>query len=425
MQVDINLDIHHLSRVEGHGNIVVRVQNGAVKEARWDVVETPRFFEVILQGKHFSSAGLLTARICGICSIGHCLASVNATEDAFGIRIPQVAKQLRLLAKHGETLQSHILHLVFLALPDFLDLPSALPLQTANPDAFRLAARLKGLGNRICDVVAGRTTHPVAIQVGGMTRMPDKSKLRALRADLQASIDDLKVLFDLFKTLKIPNFNRNTEFVALGGEGEYPWIGSKVISTDGIDKNKKDYLSLTNEYTTDENTSKWCKLSRDEFAVGALARFNNNYPLLHKDARTMAADLGLLPVSHNPFMCNAAQLIECVHVVHHSIEIIDQLLTLEDGIETAVKVEPKQGSGVGAVEVPRGILYHYYEYDEQGRIQKADCVIPTTQNNANIHKDIQALAKEYALRGTSDKELELLCSMLVRSYDPCISCSVH
>lgn len=425
MQVDINLDIHHLSRVEGHGNIVVHVENGAVKEARWDVVETPRFFEVMLKGKHFSSAGLLTARICGICSIGHCLASVNATEDAFGIKIPKAAEKLRLLAKHGETLQSHILHLVFLALPDFLDLPSALPLQTANPEAFQLAARLKGLGNRICDVVAGRTTHPVAIQVGGMTRMPEKSALRALRADLEASVKDLGVLFELFKTLKLPSFKRETEFVALKGEGEYPWIGSKIVSTDGVDKDKKDYLSLTNEYTNENNTTKWCKLSRDTFAVGALARYNNNYPLLHKEARNMAADLGLLPVSHNPFMCNAAQLVECVHVVYHSIDLIDELLAMDSGAQTSATVKPKKGSGVGVVEVPRGILYHFYEYDKNGRIQKADCVIPTTQNNANIHKDIEALTKVYALRGTTDKELEHLCSMLVRSYDPCISCSVH
>lgn len=78
-----------------------------------------------------------------------------------------------------------------------------------------------------------------------------------------------------------------------------------------------------------------------------------------------------------------------------------------------------------AAQVPRGILYHQYEYDGDGRIRKADCVIPTTQNNANIHYDIQALAMENALKGATDRELELLCSMLVRAYDPCISCSVH
>ena len=155
----IDVNVHHLARVEGHGNIVVRIKGGAVEEARWQVVETPRFFEVMLKGKHYSSAGILTARICGICSIGHCLASVRATEQALGLEIPERAAALRLLAKHGETLQSHLLHLVFLAAPDFLGLTSALPLAHTHPELFASTARLKGLANRLCDVVAGRTTH--------------------------------------------------------------------------------------------------------------------------------------------------------------------------------------------------------------------------------------------------------------------------
>ncbi len=124
-------------------------------------------------------------------------------------------------------------------------------------------------------------------------------------------------------------------------------------------------------------------------------------------------------------MFNAAQLVECVHVVHGSIDLIDDILNTTDDLDPIVPVEPCAGEGTGAVEVPRGILYHHYEYDDQGRIVRADCVIPTTQNNANIHYDIHNLAKEYALRGTTDVELERLCSMLVRAYDPCISCSVH
>jgi len=141
MKINLNVDVHHLTRVEGHGNIKVRVAHGKLAEARWDIVETPRYFEVMLKGKHYTAAGILTARICGICSIGHCLASVRATENAFGIAIPEAAVKLRLLAKHGETLQSHLLHLFFLVAPDFLGLPSAIPLKDLNRDVFALAPR--------------------------------------------------------------------------------------------------------------------------------------------------------------------------------------------------------------------------------------------------------------------------------------------
>ena len=97
MKVKLNVDVHHLTRVEGHGNIKVRVEDGEIKEARWDVVETPRYFEVMFKGKHYTSAGILAARICGICSIAHCLTSLRATEDAFEVTIPEAAAKLRVL----------------------------------------------------------------------------------------------------------------------------------------------------------------------------------------------------------------------------------------------------------------------------------------------------------------------------------------
>jgi coenzyme F420-reducing hydrogenase alpha subunit len=409
--------------VEGHGNIRIRVNNGVVEEARWDVVETPRYFEVMLKGKHYTTAGILTARICGICSIGHCLASLRATEAAFRITIPQTAAKLRLLAKHGETLQSHALHLFFLAAPDYLGLPSAIALLKDNPEAVALAARIKGLGNRICEVVAGRTTHPVALHVGGVARIPDRHLLSVLRDELCRCFDDLAAACEMFAAFNLPEFIRETEFVALKGDGHYPWIGGRLISTDGVEKDEVDYPAMTNEYVTDDNTSKWCKLSRESFAVGALARFNINHQHLHPEAVRAAQSFGLQPVCHNPFMNNVAQLVECVHIVHDSIRLIDEILAGE--AVSMAEVIPRAGEGVGAVEVPRGVLYHHYKYDNEGYLTWANCIIPTTQNNANIQHDLRALARQFATRGMTDKQLELLCSMLVRAYDPCISCSVH
>ncbi|MBW2525219.1 MAG: Ni/Fe hydrogenase subunit alpha [Deltaproteobacteria bacterium] len=419
----IEVNVHHLARVEGHGNIHVRIKDGAVEEARWEVVETPRFFEVMLKGKHYSSAGILTARICGICSIGHCLASVRATERALGVEVPERAAKLRLLAKHGETLQSHVLHLMFLAAPDYLGLPSAIPLAELKPEVFALTGRLKGVGNDLCDAVAGRTTHPVSILVGGMGAAPPAKKLDALADRLASCASDLAKVVDVFNSFDVPDFVWETEYVSLAADGSYPWIGGDLLSTDGVKKPEDDYLAMTNEYVTADNTSKWCKLSRKSMAVGALARFNNNFDALHPEAKKVAAALGLEPVCHNPYQFNAAQIVECAHVVHESLELIAELRDATGPL--MADFEPRAGHGVGAVEVPRGILYHDYEYGDDGRVIKANCVIPTTQNHANIHHDIETLAALHAARGTDDAEIERLCSMLVRAYDPCISCSVH
>ena len=424
MKIDMNIDVHHLARVEGHGNIIVRVEDGRLAEARWDVVETPRFFEAILRGKHYTTAGILTARICGICSIGHCLASVRATERAFGIEVSDTAAKLRLLAKHGETLQSHLLHLFFLAAPDFVGQPSVLPLMETHRSVVELAIRLRGASNDLCDTVAGRTTHPVSLQVGGVARRPEPGRLRALRDRFSRFPDDLETTVALFSGFEIPDFTRETEFVSLRGETDYPFIGGGLVSSDGVERDEDQYLEMTNEHVVENNTSKWCKLSRESFAVGALARFNNNHRFLHPEAMAVAKRLGLQPDCHNPFMNNVAQLVECVHCTHDAIRLIDEILEAKQE-PTMVPVTPRAGVGVAAVEVPRGVLYHRLEYDDEGRITKADCVIPTTQNNANIHCDLGAFVEEWVQKGTGDQEMELLCSMLVRAYDPCISCSVH
>jgi sulfhydrogenase subunit alpha len=424
MKRTMNIDVHHLTRVEGHGNIHIAVRDGKLVQAQWSVVETPRFFEAMLKGMSHDLAPLLTARICGICSIGHCLASLRAIENAMAIKIPPAAGKLRLLAKHGETLQSHALHVFFLAAPDFLGARSVIPLLQSHPAVAGIALRLKKLGNDICDAVAGRTTHPVSLVVGGVSKAPDASRLESMKKDIQDRLPDIVAALEFFSTLAVPDFERETEFVSLKGTRSYPWIGGSLVSSDGVSKPEHDYLAMTNEYTVDFSTSKFAKLSRESFAVGALARINNNFAFLHEKAKSAAGDFGLKPVNCNPFMNSIAQLIECYHVMLESIELIDSIL---DGGRTNIRAryETAAGRGVGAVEVPRGILYHDLETDKHGVIVKANCIIPTTQNNANIHYDLGALVTQLVEQKKTDEEITLLGEMLVRAYDPCISCSVH
>ena len=424
MKISCEIDVKHLTRVEGHGNIRISIKDGQVREARWEVVETPRFFEAMLVGKLYENAPYICGRICGICSIGHTLASIRSIENGFGFTPSQQTAKLRLLLKHMETLQSHILHIYFLAAPDFMGVGSVLPLTKTHPEVVQQALRLKLLANDVCDEIGGRRLHPTRTVVGGFTMLPDKYSLGQFRQRLQASLVDLTASAELFATLTIPDFSRETEFVSLQEEGAYPFIGGNLLSTDGVVKKEHEYRAMTNEYMDEYSTSKLSRLSRKSFAVGALARLNNNFQHLSPRATAIANGLGLTPVNHNPFMNNVAQLVECAHVVEESILLIDELLAT-DWQEPRQHVEPQAGIGVGAVEVPRGILYHCLEFDGAGRIKKADCVIPTSQNHANIFHDIEELAAFCVDQGKNDKETELLAEMLVRAYDPCISCSVH
>src|SRR5512138_1679214 len=116
----MKIDVHHVTRVEGHGNISVDISNGTINKVEWSVPESPRFFEAMVKGRPWDEIATITSRICGICSIGHTFSSLKATEAAFGIKISETTRVLRELLLHGETLQSHILHICYLAVPDFV-----------------------------------------------------------------------------------------------------------------------------------------------------------------------------------------------------------------------------------------------------------------------------------------------------------------
>ena len=158
--------------------------------------------------------------------------------------------------------------------------------------------------------------------------------------------------------------------------------------------------------------------------VGALARVNNNFNQLSPLSKQTAEALGFKPVCYNPFMNSVAQVIETPHCVEDSIAVIDQLL--KAGLkQEPIKVKPKAGRGVGAVEVPRGILFHDYTYDENGILQKANLIIPTNQNHANIEDDMKALVPVMLKAGKEQDTIAHSLEVLVRAYDPCISCSTH
>ena len=147
MTANARINVHHLTRVEGHGNIVVNVTNGKVEKCEWQVPEAPRFFEAMVRGRHYSEVARITSRICGICSVGHTLASVKATEAALGIEITPQTRALRELLKHAENFDSHVLHVYLLAAPDLLGAPSVFPLVATHGEVVARALRLKRLAH--------------------------------------------------------------------------------------------------------------------------------------------------------------------------------------------------------------------------------------------------------------------------------------
>ncbi|GAB4574364.1 MAG: Ni/Fe hydrogenase subunit alpha [Anaerolineae bacterium] len=418
----VAVDVHHLTRVEGHGNIVVDVQNGELKKCELQIVESPRFFEAMLRGRPYTESSHITSRICGICAVGHATASLRATEKALGVTLSEQTVLLRRLLFHGEMLDSHILHAYMLVAPDFLGVGSVIPLAKTAPEVVLRALRMKKLAGDLCKVIAGRHTHPIAMTVGGFTHYPTSEEIAELRERLIAMRADVDATVELFATLPMPAFERDTEYIALHKPDEYAFIDGVIASTDGGTWPVEDYRSVTNEQIVPHSSAKHCANQRESYMVGALARFNVNYDQLHPRAKEAAAALNIAPKNTNPYMNTVAQVVEIVHCVEDAIQIADQLLAR--GIQWEAPAPPTRmsGEGVGACDVPRGTLFHNYVIEE-GKVVRANCIIPTGQNLANIEADMRALVPQILDR--TQEQITQALEMLVRAYDPCISCSTH
>ncbi|NCQ35207.1 Ni/Fe hydrogenase subunit alpha, partial [bacterium] len=383
MTMNLDINVEHLTRVEGHGNIVVNMRDGRLEKAQLEIVEAPRYFEAMLKGRSFHEAAIITSRICGICSLGHQMTSMKATEQALGLTVSEQTVLLRKLLIHGATIQSNVLHAYFLAAPDFLKVGSVFPLVASHPEVVLRALRMKRLANDVGEIVGGRAVHPITPVPGGFTRIPTAEELGELRRRLTEELKpDLIATVETMQALagEIPDFTRETEFISLRSDDDYALYDGDICSSDTGCVPDSMYRELTNEYIVPHSTSKHCRHNRSSYFVGALARWNNNHDRLCGLAREAAAAMGLEPGCCNPYMNTIAQVVEAAHCAMDGIAIIDELL--ERGLQPeAPNQEPNRfGTGVGATEVPRGILYHEYTYDRQGRLTAANCIIPTGQN---------------------------------------------
>ncbi|MDO9573294.1 MAG: Ni/Fe hydrogenase subunit alpha [Candidatus Omnitrophota bacterium] len=431
---NVKVDVHYLTRVEGHGNIVVDVKEGKLTKCEFQVIESPRFFESMLVGRSIWEAQHLTSRICGICACGHTLASIKAAEDALGVKPSDEVVMLRKLLLNIEMLDSHILHIYILVAPDLLGVKSILPLIKTHRPVIEMALRMKRMSDYGGEVLAGRHIHPISYVIGGLTQLPSREGLEKLHSLMLESRKDGEETVEIIKTLKFPEFQRPTQYMSLTHDDEYAMYDGDLV-VNGIKSKVADYRKLFIESVVDYSRAKISKINGKSYAVGALARFNNNSDKLHKKAKAVAKELGLKAPCHNPYLNTAAQLVEWVHCLEDSITILEKIL--KDGLnEQKVvvsswpkrseigKTKYKPNTGKGCVEVPRGSLFHEYSINETAHITAANCVVPTNQNMGNLEDDMRKIVPELLGKKTQE-EITLSLEMLARAYDPCISCATH
>lgn len=425
-----SVSIPHLGRIEGHGGIFVKVVDGAVRDVNMDVFEGSRYYEALLKGKHFLEVQGIITRVCAICSSTHTTAALTALENALGIQQTARVGMLRGLLVIGSTIESHALHVFALALPDFLGFDSVIAMAAKHPDEVRFALRLKQLGNRIQALVGGRAVHPINTLVGGFGVVPSHQQLESVRQELEQMMAPLLQFVELAAGIEMPYYaGADNIYMALRPhEDGYRFRGNRLCTSRGEEFSLDQYAEVVREFTVEHSHSKHAALaSGGTYMVGSLARLNLWGDRLQDQAKAAFQRLFPRGVENNILLNNWAQLVELVHCLQRGMEICRKLQEFDPVATELMDYEVRAGRGVGAIEAPRGTLFHEYEIDADGRIVTANVITPTTQNLANTERDLRQavetmLAKD---RDLPDQQLRLGLEMVARAYDPCISCSVH
>lgn len=415
---EIKLD--YITKIYGHASLNVKIRGNRVKRARIDVFESSRFFESLVKEKKFDEIPSITSRICGICSASHNITSIMAVENAFGIEVGEQTRQLRELLICGEFIESHSLHSYFLALPDYMNAGSILDLAKQRPMDVERALRLKRLGNQVHIAIGGRSIHPLTTKVGGFNQLPTKEELKGLMKSLEQGKKDAIDTVRLFSSLKKPGFERNRKLVALRNGKDYAML-SGIICLDNVCIPPGQFRKNLKLERRLRSTSKFVTWGGKEYNVGPMARIHMNHRFLSKDAQRCLNKVKLN--FDSPMDSNLARTVELVHCIDRAMEIVRNFKPrAEDGFDFD-RLKKRKYEGFAMTEAPRGVLYHRYKLNKKGIVKKAEIITPTAQNLKCIESDVKQFIP--SLLGKPHEKIISSLEELVRSYDPCISCSTH
>jgi coenzyme F420-reducing hydrogenase alpha subunit len=413
--------VEALARVEGEGGLTLKLRGGKVSDVKLRIYEPPRFFEAFLRGRSFREVPDVTARICGICPVAYQMSSIHALEAACGVRVAGQLRALRRLLYCGEWIESHALHVYMLHAPDFLGYESAIHMAKDHLEVVKKALELKKTGNELVALLGGREIHPINAKVGGFYRVPSRSELGPVAERLRRALDLSLEAVSFAASLEFPDFEQDYEFVSLRHPDEYPLNEGRIVSSKGLDIAVADYEDhFIEEHVPHANALHSVHKGQGAFHVGPLARYSLNFDRLPALAQEAARSAGLGPVCRNPFKSIVVRAVELVFACHEALRIIDGY---EPPEAKALAVEPRAGTGHGASEAPRGMLYHRYSIDGAGLVLSAKIVPPTAQNQKTIENDLWHYVP--TLAGLNKQEMTWRCEQAIRNYDPCISCATH
>jgi NAD-reducing hydrogenase large subunit len=444
--------IDPVTRIEGHAKISVFLDDaGEVSDARFHVVEY-RGFEKFCEGRPFTEMAGITARICGICPVSHLLAAAKTGDKILAVKIPTAADKLRRMMNLAQITQSHALSFFHLSSPDFLlgwDSDPAkrnvFGLITANPDLARAGIRLRQFGQTVIEKLGARKIHAAWTVPGGVRsplseegrqwisdRLPESFETVNLALGLfkQMLDDQLKAeinVFGEFPTLYMGLVNAKGEWEHYDGHLRFTDSQGNIVADGLSEDNYQDFLGEAVEPWSYLKFPYYKPLGYPDgiYRVGPLARLNVcnriGTAVADRELQELRDRSGGVPTSS--FLYHYARLIEILACLEKIQELVDDPDILSSRCRAQGGVN--QLNAVGVSEAPRGTLFHHYQVDENGLLEKVNLIIATGQNNLAMNKTVAQIAKHY-IHGPEIPEGFLnRVEAGIRCFDPCLSCSTH
>ncbi|MBL7478419.1 Ni/Fe hydrogenase subunit alpha [Legionella bononiensis] len=421
MSNNISINVPILARVEGEGALELHIRNSEIETLKLKIYEPPRLFEKFLEGRSYTEVLDIVARICGICPVAYQMSATQAIEQCFSIQPSPWVRTMRRLFYCGEWLESHSMHIHFLALPDFLGFQSVPEMAKRYPEEVRRGMRLQAFGNDLIKLLGGRSVHPVGACVGGFYKAPSHTDIKIMLEQARERVADCVALIQWLATLGLPDNSHEFTSVSLYHPTEYPMNEGRIVSDQGLNISIDEFNAYFTEIQVPYSTALHCLLQNKPYLVGPLARLNNCFGHLPVPIHLLLQNLNIHFPSRNMYHCIIARAVEIYYAVLESIRILEQY---ELPAYSYPEVIPQAGEGFGCTEAPRGMLWQNLKLDQEGKVRFARIVPPTSQNQARIEEDLGVSLRQFGLDKGED-EIRHFSEMIIRNYDPCISCSTH
>lgn len=443
--------IDPVSRIEGHAKITIHLDDkDQVDFARFHVTEF-RGFERMYEGRPMWEMPAITARVCGICPVSHLLASSRAGDQILSVQVPLPAKKLRSLANLGQIIQSHALSFFHLSSPDFLLGMDSDPakrnifgLAAVHPQIARDGIRLRQFGQEIIAMLGGKKVHPSWCVPGGIRSALSEENVGWIRGRIAESRTATQGALALFKGL-IEKFR-----IEADSFGNFPSLHMGVVGPKGVwahgegvirfvDANRQivaDDLDPARYFEyIGEKVESWSYLKSPYFRalgypqgmyrVGPLSRLNvcdsMGTPLAEAELKEFRQRSS--GAVNGSFYFHLARLIEILACIERIEAMLDDPDLRSQDLRANAGVNRLEG--IGCSEAPRGTLFHHYQVNEDGLIQKANLVIATGQNNLAMNQTVTQIARKFISGPQIPEGVLNRVEAGIRAFDPCLSCSTH